>query len=87
MTLDVEGLRARESIIIAGDEVLVVFDPALRALEATWTARARNITGVLDGAMTIEVSDPVDFTAEFKAALKQSERMGSLYIPGVSEDF
>lgn len=37
MTLDIEGLRARESITITGDEVLVVSDPDIRTLAATWT--------------------------------------------------
>lgn len=90
LTVNIEGLRARESVTVTGDEVLILRDHTVQSLEATWTARAqaraRNVTGVLEGSMPVVVEDPVDFTDEYAAAVTQSRKTGSLYIADAVDD-
>lgn len=86
LTVNIEGLRARESVTVTGDEVLILRDHTVQSLEATWTARARNVTGVLEGNMPVGVEDPVDFTDEYAAAVTQSRKTGSLYIADAADD-
>ncbi len=60
VTLDDINLRSEESVTIKGNTGLIVTDPQVKELRATWEARATNTQGVARGEFVIRVGDSVD---------------------------
>lgn len=68
-TLELPELRPRDTEELGDDIVLVVRDPSMTVIQGEWTATARDINAVFEGACTVPVDDPVDLTDQIRASL------------------